>query len=63
MKAKRKPARRRFSAEVISLDEFRRWRVARPPAAPAAAVSPADGTQGFYFRWLALAGAWWTWWW
>lgn len=63
MKAGQKPACMRFSAQVISLEEFRRSRITQPPPAPAAEVARAEGAPGLCFRWLALAGAWWTWWW
>jgi hypothetical protein len=65
MRAKRKFARQSVSANVVSLAAYRE---ARTDAADASAVAPAalrpvQSEIGLYWRWLALAGAMWTFWW
>ena len=65
MKAKREFARQSVSANVVSLPAYReaRTRAADAAAAAPVALQPAQREMGLYWRWLALAGAMWTFWW
>jgi hypothetical protein len=65
MRAKRKFARQSDLANVVSLAAYReaRTRAADAAAAAAAALRPAQSEIGLYWRWLALTGAMWTFWW
>ena len=65
MRAKRKFARQPASANVVSLAAFREARAREAGATVAAAAAvPAQQTEiGLYWRWLALTGAMWTFWW
>ena len=65
MKTKRKFARQPASANVVSLAAVREARARASGAAVAAhaALRPASSAIGLYCRWLALAGAMWTFWW
>jgi hypothetical protein len=65
MRAKRKFARRSVSANVVSLAAYReaRTRATDASAAAPAALRPAQSEIGLYWRWLALTGAMWTFWW
>jgi hypothetical protein len=58
MKTRRKAAPRRVVAQVISLEAYRRAR-----GVPAPAPIEHDSVVAAYCRWLALAGAVWTFWW
>jgi hypothetical protein len=65
MRAKRKFARQSASANVVSLAAYReaRTRAADASVAAPAALRPAQSEMGLYWRWLALTGAMWTFWW
>ena len=65
MRAKRKFARQSGLANVVSLAAYReaRTRAADASAAAPAALRPAQSEIGLYWRWLALTGAMWTFWW
>lgn len=65
MRAKRKFARQSVLANVVSLDAYREARTgaANASAAAPAALRPAQSEMGLYWRWLALTGAMWTFWW
>jgi hypothetical protein len=65
MRAKRKIARQSVSANVVSLAAYREARTGAADAAAAvpAALRPAQGETGLYWRWLALTGAIWMFWW
>jgi hypothetical protein len=65
MRAKRKFARQSVSANVVSLAAYReaRTRATDTSAAAPAALRPAQSEIGLYWRWLALTGAMWTFWW
>jgi hypothetical protein len=65
MRAKRKFARQSVSANVVSLAAYREARTgaANASAAAPAALRPAQSEIGLYWRWLALTGAMWTFWW
>ena len=56
MKTKRKVSPRPVAAQVISLEAYRRARGAPAPR-------ERDSVITAYCRWLALAGAVWTFWW
>jgi hypothetical protein len=58
MKTKRKVAPRPMAAQVISLEAYRRAR-----SAPAAASCGHYSVMDAYCSWIALAGAFWTFWW
>ena len=58
MKTKRMVAPRPMVAQVISLEAYRK---ARSVSAPA--PLDHDSVMAAYCRWLALAGALWTFWW
>jgi hypothetical protein len=60
MKTKRKAAPRPMVAQVISLEAYRR---ARGVPVPVPAPLEHDSVVSAYCRWLALAGAVWTFWW
>jgi hypothetical protein len=68
MRAKRKFARQSVLANVVSLAAYREahTRAADATAAAPAALQPAQSEMGLldlYWRWLALTGAMWTFWW
>lgn len=58
MKPNRKMQSKPVPAEVISLEAYRRARGMPAPAKP-----DQDGVIAAYCRWLAVAGALWTFWW
>jgi hypothetical protein len=58
MKTKRKLGPRPMAAQVISLEAYRRTR-----GAPAPEPLDRDSVVTAYCRWLALAGAFWAFWW
>ena len=58
MKTRRKVAPRLRAAQVISLEAYRRTRGLLVPA-----PLEHDSVAAAYCRWLALAGAVWTFWW
>ena len=58
MKTKRKVAPKPMVAQVISLEAYRRAR-----SVPAPETLDRDIAVTAYCRWLALAGAFWTFWW
>ena len=65
MRAKCKFARQSALANVVSLAAYReaRTRAADASSAAPAALRPAQREIGLYWRWLALTGAMWTFWW
>ena len=65
MRAKCKFPRQSALANVVSLAAYReaRTRAADASAAAPAALRPAQSEMGLYWRWLALTGAMWTFWW
>jgi hypothetical protein len=65
MRSKRKFARQSVLANVVSLAAYReaRTRATDASAAAPAALPPAHSEMGLYWRWLALTGAMWTFWW
>lgn len=65
MRAKYKFARQSVLADVVSLAAYReaRTRAADASAAAPASLRSAHGEIGLYWRWLALTGAMWTFWW
>jgi len=65
MRAKRKFARQSGSPKVVSLLAYReaRERAAAASAPEPAALRPAQSGMGLYWRWFALSGAMWTFWW
>ena len=58
MKTERKLVARQIAAQVISLEAYRRAR-----GLPAPAPLDRDSVVTAYCRWLALAGAFWAFWW
>jgi hypothetical protein len=58
MKTRRKAQTRPVTAQVISLEAYRRAR-----GVPAPAPLDCDSVVTAYCRWLALAGAFWAFWW
>ena len=58
MKTRRKVAPGPMAAQVISLEEYRRAR-----GVPAPAKLDHDSVVAAYCRWLALASAFWAFWW
>jgi hypothetical protein len=65
MRAERKCARQAASAKIVSLAAYREARTgaADASAAAAEALPPAQSKMALYWRWLALIGAMWTFWW
>jgi hypothetical protein len=65
MRAKRKFARQSASANVVSLAAYREAHARAADAAVAAPVAQrsAPSELGLYWRWLALTGAMWPFWW
>jgi hypothetical protein len=61
MSAKRKFASEPASSKVISLTAYRETRARETPAP--AELPSAPGEVGLYWRWLAVTGALWTFWW
>jgi len=65
MRAKRNFGRQSAPANVVSLAAYREAhaRAADAAVAASAALPSKPGEMGLYWRWLALSGAMWTFWW